>query len=110
MAAPIAGTCEEETPAMILATFLPRFAGFARFSRSAAIAFDRPTTAEHHLGVVLLRGAGHDGRHVLEGVPVGRTKLCGEVDIAAQLEHPVVLALEDGLTLFGSEREPIQIF
>src|SRR5437899_3476035 len=75
IAAPIAGTCEDATPAMILATFRPRFAArlgfrFGRFasrlgglvaSRSAAIAFDRAAAQEHHLGVVLLRRPGHLG-------------------------------------------------
>src|SRR5437764_4856189 len=53
IAAPMAGTCEEATPAMILATFFyPRFAARLTFglrpycllaSRLAAIAFDRAT-------------------------------------------------------------------
>src|SRR5579884_993028 len=89
IAAPIAGTCDEATPAMILATFRPRlfdallgvrlggfgFAGlrFSRFGRAhlfssragnahrlvelarpAAIAFDRTSPGEHHVGVVFL--------------------------------------------------------
>ena len=28
---------------------------------------------------------------------VGRAELGGEIDVAAELEHPVVVALEDGL-------------
>src|SRR5438270_12979902 len=75
IAAPIAGTCDDATPAMILATFRPRFAarlplgfgggaGFGRLcalvpSGPAAVAFDRAATCKHHCGVVLLRGAGH---------------------------------------------------
>src|SRR5215813_8732956 len=71
IAAPMAGTCDDATPAMILATFRPRFAprlpfgsaacaGFRRpvASRLAAIALDRPAAGEHHGGVVLLRGPG----------------------------------------------------
>src|SRR5229473_5922140 len=74
IAAPIAGTCDDATPAMILATFRPRlclrfgfgfcgfgFAGFrfrrfrlrgGDFAGLAAIAFDRAAALEHHRGVV----------------------------------------------------------
>src|SRR3979490_2629207 len=67
IAAPIAGTCDDATPAMILATFRPRFAAQPRFGfrfgclggfhlpRLAAIAFHRAAAGEHHFGVVLLR-------------------------------------------------------
>src|SRR5215475_10324048 len=72
IAAPMAGTCDDATPAMILATFRPRLAGCLRFgcfrclragderaspgaAGLAAIAFDRATAVEHHLGVVVLR-------------------------------------------------------
>src|SRR6202051_4509209 len=70
MAAPIAGTCDDPTPAMILATFRPRFAGALRFgfwlvgfwlvglrlglrglvelARLAAIALHRTAAGEHH--------------------------------------------------------------
>src|SRR5258708_37837033 len=79
IAAPIAGTCDDATPAMILATFGPRFVarpGFGRFGfgragfgfcalagrgglagggglvapRPAAIAFARAAAGEHHVG------------------------------------------------------------
>src|SRR5467141_2634706 len=78
IAAPIAGTCEDATPATILATFRPRFAAALRFGFRfdglgglvlpglAAIAFHRPAALEHHIGVVLLRGPGHDGGEVPE--------------------------------------------
>src|SRR5438270_8912446 len=76
IAAPIAGTCDDATPAMILATFRPRFADALRFgsrfgrrfghrfshrfralggfhrARLAAVAFDRAAAGEHHGGVV----------------------------------------------------------
>src|ERR1700726_4638285 len=76
IAAPIAGTCDDATPAMILATFRPRFAeplrsgfrsgrpGGLLFARLAAIALHRATAGKHHGGVVLLRGPGHDGGEV----------------------------------------------
>src|ERR1700759_5523596 len=70
IAAPMAGTCDDATPAMVLATFRPRL-GFCpgfRFSRRlanrdkrvlralaglAAVAFDRAPALEHHVGVVV---------------------------------------------------------
>src|SRR6202035_306512 len=65
IAAPIAGTCDDATPAMILATLRPRFAARFRFGfrlgrlgglpRLPAIAFDRAAAGEHHGGVVVLR-------------------------------------------------------
>src|SRR5215475_14742130 len=71
IAAPIAGTCDDATPAMILATFCPRLAALLRrrfpgcrliprheharlvVARLAAVALHRPTALEHHLGVVV---------------------------------------------------------
>src|ERR1700722_10727966 len=121
MAAPIAGTCDDATPAMILATLRPRFAdslrfGF-RFGRGggfglaglAAIAFDRATAGEHHGGVVLLGGPGHHSREMTERVAVGRAQLGGEIDVAAELQHAVVVALEDRLRLRWRERELLQV-
>src|SRR5438132_10374795 len=113
IAAPIAGTCDDATPAMILATFGPRlclrfgfgfcgfgFAGFRsrRFrlclglSRSAAIAFDRAAALEHHRGVVILGRTGHHRGEMAERVAVGRAELGGEIDVAAKLEHAFVVA------------------
>src|SRR5450432_3632634 len=68
IAAPIAGTCDDATPAKILATLRPRFADALRFwfrfgrrlggrfsrlggfrlARLAAVAFDRAAAGEHH--------------------------------------------------------------
>src|SRR3979411_2748348 len=90
----MAGTCDDATPAMILATFRPRlaatlrsgfgfdgfgFGGFGfggfrlrRFWRSlvaprlAAVAFHRPAAPQHHLGIVVLRGARHGGGKMAE--------------------------------------------
>src|ERR1043166_7749882 len=80
IAAPIAGTCDDDTPAMILATFRPRLAARLRFRlvrlgfrfrfrrcraefapRLAAIAFDRAAASQHHVGVILLRRPSHGG-------------------------------------------------
>src|SRR4029078_12128461 len=74
IAAPIAGTCDDVTPATILATALLSLAGFrlrfcgfddARpgvgvFAGPAAVAFDFDRTAatQHQVGVVLLGRAG----------------------------------------------------
>src|SRR5260221_4141441 len=65
IAAPMAGTCDEATPAVILATFRPRLAGCLRFrfglarrlasARLGAIAFYRTAAIRHNLGVVLFR-------------------------------------------------------
>src|SRR5215467_10663708 len=65
IAAPIAGTCDDATPAVILATFRPRL-GCLRFgfalacrlvaARLAAVAFDRTAARQHHGSVVLFRG------------------------------------------------------
>src|SRR5215813_13414581 len=84
IAAPMAGTCDDAIPAVILATFRPRLrclrfgfalAGRLVAARLAAIAFDRTAAREHHGSVVLLRGAGHHGSEVPERVAVGRAEL-----------------------------------
>src|SRR6266516_4895079 len=113
IAAPIAGTCDDATPAMILATFRPRLPVRLRFGFGgalfapglAAIAFHRAPAAEHHLGVVLLRRSGHHRGQLLERTAVGGAELGGEIDVAAELEHPVVVALENRLGLRGRELE-----
>src|SRR5215467_8660953 len=130
IAAPIAGTCDDATPAMILATFPPRLAGFggfgfgrslrlgglclaARHQRAslvaaglAAITLRRATPRKHHGGVVLLCGAGHHRRQMPERVTVGRAELRGEIDVAAELKHPVVVALE---YRFGLRRRELKL-
>src|SRR5262245_48134132 len=126
IAAPLAGTCDDATPAMILATFRPRLAGGLRFgclrlradderaarclAGLAAIAFDRPAAVEHHFGVILLRRPGHDRGEMAERMAVGRAELGGEVDVAAELEHAVVVALENGVRLLTRERELLEVF
>src|SRR5579864_2949630 len=143
IAAPIAGTCDEATPAMILATFRPLlfglfgarfglrpggsgFAGFRRaglvagrsgdnagrlleFARLAAVAFNRTAAGEHHVGVVFLRRAGHLRGQMAERMAVGGAELGGEIDVAAELQHAVVVALEHGLALLRRQIEFFQI-
>src|SRR6185437_10890368 len=145
IAAPIAGTCDEATPAMILAPFRPLFFG-ARFgfrlfrfrlggraftvlrlagflgrrfgggagrlvepARPAAIAFHRAAAGEHHVGVVFLRRAGHLGGEMPERMAVGGAEFCREIDVAAELQHAVVISLEHGLGLFRRQVELFQI-
>ncbi len=79
-----------------------------RAPRLAAIAFDRAAAIEHHLGVVLLRGAGHHGGEMAERMAVGRAELGGEIDVAAELQHPVVVALEDGVGLLRRQLELLE--
>src|SRR3954447_23702028 len=126
----MAGTCDEANPAMIFATVLlpllrgvgffgalgrgPRLrGGFPRrlvvLARLRPVAFDRTSALEHHLGVIVLRGAGHRRGEMPERMTVGRAELGGEIDIAAQLEHPIVVALEYRVGLFGRKIIFLQI-
>ena len=75
----------------------------------AAVAFDRAAAAQHQVGIVLLGRAGHHRREMLERMAVGRAELGGEIDVAAEFQHPVVLALEDRLALIGRERKLVEI-
>src|SRR5690242_18957353 len=94
IAAQIAGTCYDVTPAMILATVFLSLAGGFRFrifrlepAGFAAVAFNRAAAAQHQVGVILLGRAGHQSGEMLERMAVGRTELGGEVDVAAEFEH-----------------------
>src|SRR5665213_3738491 len=99
----MAGTCEVATPAMILAMFL-----VLPFIL-AAIALGRAATREHHLGVIFLGRAGHDRGNVLEGQAVGRGELRGVIDIAAEPQHLIPIALEDRLLLLRRHRKAVEI-
>src|SRR5262249_25176012 len=148
IAAPMAGTCDDATPAMILATVRPlsalrlgfgfcgfRFAGLRGLrlglhglrrplglallaehasdcapAGPAAVAFDRAAALEHHVGVVLLGRTRHGRGQMTERVPVRRAELGGEIDVAAELQHAVVVALEDGLGLLRRQLELLEIF
>src|SRR5215204_5067087 len=103
MAAPTAGTCEVATPATILATApgLPL--------RLEAVASHRPSALGQHVGVVLLAHAGHFGGDLLEGQAIGRAELGGEVDVAAELDHAIPVAIENRLFLVRAHRETIEI-
>src|SRR5665213_2514571 len=97
IAAPMAGTSEVATPATILAMVFPL--------RFAAIAFDRTAAMEHHVGVLLLRRTGHLRRQLLEGEAVERAELRGEVDVAAEFEHLVPIAVGNRFGLLGRHRK-----
>src|SRR5690242_1209843 len=113
IAAPIAGTCDDVTPAMILATAFLSLAGFrfrfaflddARsrigvFAGPAAVALDLAAATQHQVGIVLLGRAGHQRGEMLERMAVGRAELGGEIDVAAKLQQTIVLALEDRFLL-----------
>src|SRR4029450_6587631 len=45
-----------------------------------------------------------------ERMAVGRAKLGGEVDVAAEFQHAVVVALEDGVGLLPRKRELLEVF
>src|SRR5262245_50422532 len=47
---------------------------------------------------------------MLERVAVGGAELGREIDVAAELEHAVVVALEDGFGLLRRQLELLQIF
>ena len=153
----MAGTCDEPTPAMILATAYFRFAvlrlagldfglldfwlllalalaaGF--FVALFAVFFAAPLFAsppernaeglflpvrerlpsterpplEHHVGVILLGGPRHGRRQMLERVAVGGAELGGEIDVAAEFQHAVVIALEHRVGLLRRQLEFLQI-
>src|SRR6516165_10507638 len=73
------------------------------------IAFDRAAVAEHHRRVFLLRRAGHEGGKMLERMTVGGAEFGGEIDVAAELEHAVIVTLENSVGLFRRETELFQI-
>src|SRR5262245_46157741 len=89
------------TPATILATALPL--------RLAAVSLDRAPALDHHLRVLFLGRARHDGGDLLERQPVGRRELGGEVDVAAEPEHAVPVALEYDLLLLLGHRPLVEI-
>src|SRR5436853_4671874 len=124
IAAPMAGTCDEASPAMIFATvLLPLLWGFGfralgwcllcrlvGSARLRAVAFDRAPAFEHHLRIVVLRRPCHHGGKVAERVTAGRAKFGGEINVPAEFEHPVVVALEDRVGLLGRERILLEVF
>src|SRR5580698_3661831 len=100
-AAPMAGTCETFTLAMILATLLPL--------RLTAITFDRSTTLQHHLGILLLGESGHGRRDVLERQSVGGEQLGEKIDVAAELDHAAPVAFEDCVPLLRCHGPLLQV-
>ena len=47
---------------------------------------------------------------MLERVAVGGAELGGEIDVAAELQHAVVVALEDGVGLLRRQLELLEVF
>src|SRR5881398_2924515 len=104
MAAPTAGMCDVPTPAMISAT------GHASLGRrSAAIAFDRASPADHHLHVLVLGDTRLLAGQLLKRHPVEGGELVGVVDVAAQLEDSQPLSLRHRLALLRREREAVEV-
>src|SRR5579864_4262178 len=105
-AAPMAGTCETLTLAMILATlFRLRLVGPFGL---AAIAVNRPAALEHHLRILLLGEAGHGRRNMLEGQAIGGEQLREEVNVATELDHATPIARQYGLALLLAHRPFLQ--
>src|SRR5262249_61590569 len=75
----------------------------------AAVTLRRATAGKHHGGVVLLCGAGHHRRQMPERVTIGRAEFGGEIDVAAELQHPVVVALEYRFGLLRRKLELLEI-
>src|SRR5437870_5157714 len=46
---------------------------------------------------------------MLERMTIGRAELSGEINVSAELQHPVVIALENGLRLRRRELESLEI-
>src|SRR6185312_716482 len=92
-AAPMAGTCETLTLAMILATLF----GLRLVDPLglAAITVDGAASLEHHLRILLLGEAGHGGRDMLERQTIGGKQLGEEVDVTAELDHAPPIARQD---------------
>ena len=107
IAAPIAGTCDVYTLALMRALTLL----LARCSHSftIAIAVRRAAAGDHHVAVLVLRHPGHRCRHLLEALAVGRTDLGEEVDVAAERDHAVHVAVEHRLLLVGGHRPLVEV-
>src|SRR5271165_5104215 len=115
IAAPIAGTCDEPIPATILATAHFRFADFDLdfdlafvFGGTLVLAAEVFLAAEAFLTAVEMS---FDGTFLpdRERMPIGRAEFGCKVDIAAKLEHAVVIALEDGVGLLRRQLESLEI-
>src|SRR5256885_9196020 len=70
-----------------------------------AVSFDAASAAQHHLAVVLLVHAAHGRDHVLHADPVGGADLHEEVDVSAQRNAAVQVAVQHGLSLLGRSEE-----
>src|SRR5277367_5464042 len=98
----MAGTCDTAMPATILAILtLHRGRFLLRRGFFVTIAVGTAAAGQHHLRIDLLRHAGHEAGHVLEGEAVAKCDLDGVVNIAAYLEHSQPVALEHRAALLG---------
>src|SRR6185436_19394133 len=75
----------------------------------AAVVLDGAAAIEHHLGVLLLREAGHRGRHELERLAIRREELRQVVDVAAEMDHALPVALQYRLALLRAHGELAQV-
>src|SRR5271155_5750298 len=103
MATPMAGTCEQAMPAMILATVL----ALTLCLSLVAVAGRAAPAIEHHLRVSLLGHARHHAGHILERQTVAEGDLDGVVNIAPEPQHAEPIAIEHGSTLIRAQGEAI---
>src|SRR5690606_143109 len=87
----MAGTCDVVRPAVILAMSVASLAVIALWPASAR---------KHHLCVLLLAHPGHRRGRMLEAQAIGGKDLGEEVDVPAELDHPVVIPIQHRLLLF----------
>ena len=114
----MAGTCEAVTSELILAIGL-LLLGTERGVLAlrnllfplvpGTVALDRAAAGEHHFGILFLAEAGHQRGRVLEALAVRGEDLGQEVDVAAELQHLVVIPGHDGLLLVLGHRPFVEI-
>src|SRR3712207_7113514 len=61
-------------------------------------------SGDHHRLVVLRAHAGHGAHRLQEALAVGRKNLGEKVDVAAEVDRPVIVAVEDRLLLLLGHR------
>src|SRR6266851_10104437 len=104
IATPMAGTCEQATPATILAMVRLR-----RDRVLVAVALGTASARQHHFCIRFLRHAGHHAGHVLEREAVAKRNLDGVVDISPDSQHSQPVAFQPRAALLGVEGKAIEI-